>query len=111
MARGRQGRITASARRHAILDIAWRVGLLGKAADGGVEVAASPGAGLLDNPREIRSGPIGVAQSVLLQRDAKGDRGAVRAKDRLALLPEGGAAARPFGKPLVRDPDELGSNS
>ena len=77
----------------------------GKAAHGGVEIAAPAGARRFDNPREIRPGPVRIAQGVLLQRDAKGNRGAVRAKDGLALSPELGTAAGPLGKPLVREPD------
>ena len=44
---------------------------------------------------------------MVVQRDAKGDPGTVRAEDGLALPPELGAAAGPLGKPSVCEPDQL----
>ena len=42
-----------------------------------------------------------------MQRDPEGERGAIWTEYGLSLLPEGGAATRPLGKPLVGDPYEL----
>src|SRR5215204_3709746 len=95
------------ARRQTGLNVNRRLDALDQAADRGAEVAASPGAGLLDNSGKIRPRPDRVAQGMLLQRNPEGHRSAVRTEDGLTLLPERGATARPFGKPLVGDPHEF----